>query len=125
MTSVTKGWAIGLVLLTTFLTSAAQFFLKTAVASFPVIFTNVPLLIGVFLYAIGSAILILAFKGGEVSVLYPIVATSYLWVALISYFFLAEQVHFLRWTGIGVIIIGISLIGFGSRNHSGIEHKVI
>ncbi|MBI4145273.1 EamA family transporter [Candidatus Woesearchaeota archaeon] len=122
MTSVTKAWAFGLVLLTTLLTTTAQFFLKTATARFPDIFTNWPLLIGIAIYAIGSGIMILAFKGGEVSVLYPVIATSYVWVALIAHFYLGESVHLLRWIGIFTIVLGITFVGFGGKRHTGIEH---
>ncbi len=121
MTSVTKTWAFGLVMLTTLLATTAQFFLKTGVGQLPAafsltaIFTNVPLLLGVFLYALGSFIMILAFKGGEVSGLYPVISTSYVWVALIAYFLLGEQVHALRWTGIVIIITGILMIGYAGR----------
>ena len=118
MTGETKGWAIALVLLITLGTTVAQYFLKTGTALFPLIFTNIPLLLGIVLYAIGSGALILAFKGGDVSVLYPIIATSYLWVGLMSFFFLGEQVQLLRWIGILVVIVGVTLIGFGSRSHA-------
>ncbi|MEK6849885.1 MAG: EamA family transporter [Nanoarchaeota archaeon] len=122
MTSVTKTWAFGLVMLTTLLATAAQFFLKTGLnqlspaPTFFAIATNIPLLLGVFLYALGSFILIFAFKGGEVSGLYPVVSTSFVWVALSAHFFLGEQVHPLRWAGIAIIIVGILMIGYAGRH---------
>ena len=109
MTSVTRFWAFGLIILTTILTTAAQFLLKSGLQQS---LFNRWLIGGVVLYALGSAIMILAFKGGDVSELYPVFASSYIWVALIAYFVLGESVHWLRWTGIIVVIIGISLISF-------------
>ncbi|MBI4150900.1 hypothetical protein HY492_02130 [Candidatus Woesearchaeota archaeon] len=122
MTSVTKTWAFGLVILTTLFATTAQFFLKTGVTQLPAsfsllsIFTNIPLLLGVLFYALGSGIMILAFKGGEVSGLYPVVSTSFVWVALSAHFLLGEQVHALRWVGIIIIISGILMIGYAGRH---------
>lgn len=120
MTSVTKIWAFALVILTTLLTTTAQFFLKTSVGLLPKL--TISLLAGVALYAFGSVVMILAFKGGEVSVLYPLIATSYIWVALVARFLLHEEVHVLRWIGIVVIVAGISIIGVASKSGAGIAH---
>src|SRR5579885_1131794 len=45
---------------------------------------NAPLLIGYTLHAANAVLLILALRGGELSMLYPIYALSYVWVALLS-----------------------------------------
>lgn len=115
----TKLWAIGLMILTTLLTSTAQLFYKKGADKLEFnlfsIITNYPLLIGLFLYGIGAVLMITAFKGGELSVLYPIVATSYIWVALFSYFLFHESLNFLRWLGIAAIFFGIIFIGAGSK----------
>jgi undecaprenyl phosphate-alpha-L-ara4N flippase subunit ArnE len=60
--------------------------------------------------------LIIALKGGEVTVLYPIIATSYVWVAFGSSYFFGEIISLLRWTGIIFIIIGIIMINFGEKD---------
>ncbi len=115
----TKLWAIILVIFITFLTSSAQIFYKLGAEhleyTFISLITNYYLLIGLVLYGIGAALIIVAFKGGEVSVLYPIIATSYIWVSLISGYLFHEIVNVYKWLGIIVIIIGISLISFGSK----------
>ena len=64
----------------------------------------------------GGTLLIIAFKGGEVSVLYPIIATSYVWVSLLSMKFLDEKINIFKWIGISIIIAGIILIGYGSKH---------
>ena len=104
----TKTWAIVLMFITTGLTSFAQIFYKkgTVGVSYDFIFIG----IGLLLYAIGAVIMIIALKGGEVSVLYPIIATSYIWVSLLSIYFYQEPINFLRWTGIFTIIAGIIFI---------------
>lgn len=111
--------AIFLVLICTLITSAAQIFLKkgAAVLSFDIIslLTNYSLIIGVVLYFIGAALLITALKMGELSVLYPIIATSYIWVSLLSPIFLNDFMTKFKWIGVAGIFIGVSLIGVGSR----------
>ncbi len=115
----TKAWAIVLMVLTTALTSTAQIFYKIGAEKlsfdiFSIIF-NVHLIAGLSLYAVGSVLMITAFKGGELSVLYPIIATSYIWVGLLSLILFNESLNTLRWLGIFTIFFGIVLIGLGSK----------
>ena len=117
----TKLWSILLVLFTTLLTSSAQllykFGSKTLTFNIVGILTNYYLLAGVVLYAIGGTLIILSFRGGEVSVLYPIIATSYIWVSFLSVFFLGESMNYFKWVGISSIIMGIISIGYGSNDY--------
>ncbi len=120
----TKLWAMGIVLSCTLLTSTAQIFWKFGAEKLEFnilsIITNVNLLAGILLYSIGGILLIISFRGGEVSVLYPIIATSYVWVSFLSIYFLNEVMNLYKWLGIFTIISGIILIGFGSKS-AGIE----
>src|SRR3989338_3992282 len=117
----TKLWAALLVLFTTLLTSSAQILWKkgSATLTFDVlgVITNYYLISGILLYVIGGILIIISFRGGEVSVLYPIIATSYVWVSLLSVKFLGETMNKFKWTGVAAIIIGIILIGYGSKDH--------
>jgi undecaprenyl phosphate-alpha-L-ara4N flippase subunit ArnE len=121
----TRLWAIGLILLTTIFTSAAQVFYKTASARLPEIVTNWPLLAGMVCYGIGAVLMILSFKGGEVSVLTPFLATSYLWVTLASYLVFGEEIGMLKIVGVCVIMLGISIIGYASRNSEVLEYPEV
>jgi len=118
----TKLWAMMLILGATLLTSTAQIFYKFGAEklSFDIlsIITNLELITGMMLYAIGGVMLILSLRGGEVSVLYPIFATSYIWVSISSIYFLNELMNFFKWTGIIIIILGIILISIGSKTES-------
>jgi undecaprenyl phosphate-alpha-L-ara4N flippase subunit ArnE len=122
----TKLWAIGLMVLCTAFTSFAQVFYKMGadklVFSFMEIITNVPLITGMVLYGLGAIIMIVAFKGGEVSVLYPIVATSYIWVSLLSVYFFNESLNLFKVIGIFVIISGVVLISIGSKEKETLKH---
>ena len=76
--------------------------------------TNWYLYGGVFFYAVGTVLFIVALRKGELSVLYPLVATGYIWVSLLSIKVLKEKMNIHKWLGIAFIIIGALLIGLGS-----------
>ncbi len=113
----TKKEAILLVLICTFFTSVGQLFLKIGSKnlSFDIIelLTNYPLIIGFSLYAVGALILVLALKNGELSILYPFIATSFVWVSVLSVIFLNEVMNVWKWSGVLVIILGMVFIGKG------------
>jgi len=117
----TKLWAIGLVFICTLITSTAQILYKLGANRLSFsnllvsILTNVPLFLGIFLYLVAAAVLLLALKHGELSVLYPIIATSYIWVSILSSYIFGEVINAYKWTGIFFIIVGVTLIGIGSR----------
>lgn len=118
----TKMWAVGLLFVCTILTSSAQIFYKFGSAKLPLLFFNWPLIIGLGLYATGAVILVIALKGGEVSVLFPIIATSYIWVSLLSVYFFNEQLNIYKGIGILLIVIGISIIGWGSKKTNAVQY---
>jgi len=72
--------------------------------------TNYHLLLGLFLYALATVLFIFALKFGEVSFLYPIIATSYIWVMLFATLFLGEKVSAFNWFGVFLIISGIYFV---------------
>jgi drug/metabolite transporter (DMT)-like permease len=74
---------------------------------------NPNLLIGLFFYGIGTVLFIPALKGGELSVLYPLISTTYIWVSLWSMRMLGEKMNSLKWIGVALIMGGVSLIGLG------------
>ena len=115
----TQPWAIGLVIFGTLAGAFGPILLKKASAKslskLSSLATNYNLFGGVGLYAIGTILFIPALKGGELSVLYPFVALSYIWVSLLSIKFLGEKMNKYKWIGIALIIMGVSFIGFGSQ----------
>ena len=75
---------------------------------------NLPFIFGFVSYGVGWIFLMFAFKKGEMSVLYPIIATSYIWVSLASpWLFPADSMSLLKWIGVTIILFGVSMIGFG------------
>ncbi|MBI2129146.1 EamA family transporter [Candidatus Woesearchaeota archaeon] len=111
----TQLWAIGLVVLGTVIAAFAPILWKKASKVSGIrSFLNWKFIAGVMLYGLGTVAFIPALKGGELSVLYPFVSLSYVWVSLLSIKFLKEKMTLLRWIGIGLIILGVSFIGIGS-----------
>ena len=112
----TKGWAIGLMFLCTIFTAVGQLFYKLGANNLPEIWTNWQLFIGFFSYGLGLLLFLLAMRGGEVSVLNPIIATSYIWTNILAMLYLGEIISPLKWLGSLGIMVGISLIGLGSKH---------
>lgn len=114
----TQLWAILLIISASLLGAFGPILLKKASAKslskLSSLATNYHLLGGVALYAVGTLLFIPALKGGELSVLYPFVSLSYIWVSLLSVKFLGEKMNKYKWLGIALIIIGVSFIGIGS-----------
>jgi len=121
----TKKRAILVMVICTLLTTAAQFLWKIGVLEVNpesvLSFLNPSLVGGFVLYGLGSILVIYAFKNGELSVLYPILATSYVWVSLFSPIFFSETVNIWKWVGVGVIVLGVAFLGIGAianNNHN-------
>lgn len=125
----TKLSAIILMVLCTGLTSFAQVFYKKSVSTlslnFMSIITNYNLIIGLFLYGIGAVIMLYAFKHGEVTVLYPVIALSYIWVSLLAAYFFGEHMNILKWIGVLIIMGGIIVIGIGGKRSETTKYEAI
>ncbi|MBU0907382.1 MAG: EamA/RhaT family transporter [Nanoarchaeota archaeon] len=81
---------------------------------------NIYIILGIFLYLCGTVFMILAFRHGELSVLHPFLATSYVWVVLVSaLIFPSEILTYQKIIGAVVIFLGVSLIGLSSRRKNG------
>jgi drug/metabolite transporter (DMT)-like permease len=106
--------SIILVLITTAIVSVAQIFLKIGSDAFELSLNqiyNYPLLGGIFLYFGGAFVIIYAFRIGQLSVLYPIMASGYVMVTLLSAKYLNEVITIQKWVGLIIIIIGVIFIG--------------
>jgi multidrug transporter EmrE-like cation transporter len=114
----TKLWAIGLVLLASLIGSFGPIMLKKASGkismSIKSLIKNYYLFLGILFYAIGTILFVPALKGGELSVLYPLVAITYVWVSLWSIKILKEKMNKQKWIGVALVIIGVAFIGLGA-----------
>lgn len=94
-----------------FFTANGQLFWKLSQSSNRLI--NIA--IGFLLYGLGALLMIIAFKHGELSVLYPIMCVSYIFALINGYVFLQETISISNLIGIMIIIIGVSLLGRENR----------
>jgi drug/metabolite transporter (DMT)-like permease len=115
---MTKFADVCLVIFCTIVTSLGQLFWKIGAKSLPVIFTNWPLLIGFSFHIVAAFILIHSFKTGEVSVLFPMYATNYVWVSILAHYYLGESLNSLKIYGMIVIIFGVIVLSKGAHKHT-------
>ena len=117
--SINQKKAIFVMIFCTLLNTTGQVFWKIGLktASFENISTlfNSYIIIGFFSYSLSSILVIYAFKNGDLSVLYPILATGYVWISIISPIIFNEIMNTWKWLGIFTIISGIIILGKGSH----------
>ena len=107
--------SILLVFTCTILGAAAQLLIKTGMSHFSphwmALVTNIPLIAGYTLYGINTLMMVLALKNGEMSLLYPIIALTYVWTTLLSYTLLGEPSNIYKNAGILTIVLGVAVMG--------------
>lgn len=107
--------AMSIIMLCTFFTSLGQLFWKAGVvridlSQFTTLF-NVPFLLGIVAYGIGTILMLVAFRKGELSILSPIFATSYVWVSLFSpFFYPTDSMNLWKWVGVLTILLSVALL---------------
>jgi drug/metabolite transporter (DMT)-like permease len=72
------------------------------------IFKNYNLFIGILFYLISTIIYIYVLKFSQLTVVYPIIATSYIWTALLSNMILKESISLINIIGYLLILFGIN-----------------
>jgi drug/metabolite transporter (DMT)-like permease len=99
----------------TILGAAAQLLIKTGMNHFSphwvALATNLPLMGGYALLGINTLMMVLALKDGEMSLLYPIIALTYVWTTLLSYTLLGEPSNMYKNVGIVIIVLGVAVMG--------------
>lgn len=113
---MTTTWSIAVLIVSTVLSSVGAFLFKRASKELRFearTLLNVELIVGLGLYGISAILTIIAYKGGELTVLVPLGSLNYLWAAFLAQWFLGERMNSWKWSGIGLIIFGIGLVGLG------------
>ncbi|MFH1052923.1 MAG: EamA family transporter [Candidatus Woesearchaeota archaeon] len=110
----TKIWAIGVMLLCNIFISASQLLWKAGSENLSLkitdLISNIPLMIGIVLFGIAGILMILALKGGDASVIYPLISINYVIVAFFSNYFFNEPLTMYKMIGISIIIVGVIFI---------------
>lgn len=73
-------------------------------------FTNIPILTGLLLYTLSAVVWIFAIARVQLSIAYPMVASGYVLVVILSYFILHEPVSTLKILGLTIIVTGVIII---------------
>ena len=111
---------VGLVFCCTILGAAAQVLMKTGAnhMAHPGLLgmaTNLPLMGGYCLYGLSTLLLVLALKDGELSLLYPVIALTYVWVTVLSFLIFHDDINPWKVLGIVLIVCGVAVLGKGGR----------
>jgi len=121
-----EAWALGLILLATFIGSFGPIFLKRASdklnrEAFSGVSSliratagNFSLVVGLCFYGASFILYMIALSASELSVVYPLVSLSYVWVCLLSVAMLKERMSRQKWVAIFLIILGATMVGLGS-----------
>lgn len=106
--------SISLMVVASFLAALGQISLKIGSMklekSISKLIRNYALLVGISFYGISSIVSIVALRGNELTVLYPIASLNYVWVSLLSMKYLKEKMNALKWSGVILIILGVTII---------------
>lgn len=110
-------WTIFVVIFATVFAAFAAVFLKKSSDNLAFnlkFFFSKTLILSLVLYGISTIFYFIALKFGELSILYPMVASVYIWICLLSRKMLGENMNFLKWVGIAFIILGVTFLGLGA-----------
>jgi multidrug transporter EmrE-like cation transporter len=112
--------AVGLVFLCTLLGAAGQILIKYGAVALRgadplAMLTNVSLMAGYSLYGLMTVLFIFALRDEELSILYPIISLTYVWVAMLSVYYFKETLNAYKLVGISVIVAGVAVLGKDGR----------
>ena len=79
------------------------------------VFTSLPLFAGYSLYGLSTAMLIVALKDGQLSILYPVIALTYVWVTVLSVIIFGESMNLFKGIGLCMVVIGVAILGRSGR----------
>lgn len=85
-------------------------------ATFWAIFTVPTVFIGYCLYGIFAVLMVYALRHGELSILYPVIALTFVWVSILSTIIFHEAMNPMKIAGITVIVAGVAVLGWGGRS---------
>jgi drug/metabolite transporter (DMT)-like permease len=124
--TLTRGESTALVVGCTFIGAAAQILMKIGARNLPpvsvtailanplIILSNIALLGGLSSYGLFTLLLIFALRDGELSLIYPVIALTYVWVMFLSVAFFHETMNPFKACGVVVIVLGVAILGRNS-----------
>jgi drug/metabolite transporter (DMT)-like permease len=74
---------------------------------------DVQLMEGLILYGLSAVLLVLALQHGELSMIYPVIALTFVWVTILSVVVVGESLTPHKVGGIATIVLGVAVLGLG------------
>ncbi len=108
---------ISITILSTFFGAAGALFFRLVSRekpSFRHLCLSFKLYLGLFCYAFAALLFASSLRFGDLSLLYPFAALSYVWVSFLSISFLQEKMNSYKWLGISCILLGVFFLGWGA-----------
>jgi undecaprenyl phosphate-alpha-L-ara4N flippase subunit ArnE len=115
-----RNQSIALVAACTVFGATAQMLIKTGAVQLqgtgPIaMLLNPYVFAGYSLYGLFTITLTLALRDGELSILYPVISLTYVWVTILSSLVFKEVLTITKVVGISVIVAGVAVLGMGDR----------
>ncbi len=123
--------SVGLVFLCTLIAAVGQMLIKTGARNSTVaapwttldgvwtnlwaMASNLHLIAGYTLYGVMTAIFVVALRDEELSILFPVISLSYVWVTGLSIWLFGETVNAYKVIGVLVIMSGVAVLGQGGK----------
>lgn len=85
--------------------------------------TNPNLLLGVLFEAIFFVFLLVLLKGNDVSLIWPLTSIGFVLTALSAKFILHEEVSWVRWSGVILIVAGAGLVSWSEKQKERPPHS--
>src|SRR6266498_1882361 len=82
-------------------------------------FMNPSILLGVALETVFFGALLYLLSQRDVSLIWPLTALGFVLTALAAKFILREEIHWTRWMGVALIVIGAALVSYSEK----MKHK--
>lgn len=115
---VTALWTIPAMMVTCVFTAFAALLLKQGAMLLSLdirsLVRNWRLIVGIALFTLASGVYVVLLKYQQLSLLYAVGATGYIWGAVFARVYLKERIGKWKIAGIAAIVLGITLVGFAS-----------
>lgn len=114
---LTRRQSVGLTVICTLLGAAGQVLIKLGATQLgqstsPLAMITNPLLVGGYvLYGLMTVLFVIALRDEELSILYPIIALTYVWVTGLSVWLFRETFNLAKGLGVATIVAGVSILG--------------
>jgi len=114
---LTRRQSVGITVLCTLLGAAGQVLIKLGAVQLgastsPLAMVSNPLLFGGYvLYGLMTGLFVFALRDEELSILYPIIALTYVWVSGLSVWLFRESFNLPKALGVVTIVAGVSVLG--------------